>query len=236
MHIRGGRAVTSLILLYLYSVTFRQRVIMPMWGGGAVISLVLLYLFSVTFRQRARMPMWEGGAVTSLVLLYLYSVTFRQRARMPMWGGGVVTSLVLSLEGEMSQPGMECNEQRWKRNPLKFRLFTDSRYNSLLSSVFTVYIAACHLAHWDLPLGWREWWLVKVPTSRVSSSHGLINYIDTKAKCCHRKNLPVKGLCGRRFSVWRLRPIPPPLHYVYVYTVYLFTQKKGVGKANQRVG
>jgi hypothetical protein len=27
--------------------------------------------------------------------------------------------------------------------------------------------------------------------------HRLINYIDTKAKCCHLKNLPVKGFCGR---------------------------------------
>jgi hypothetical protein len=30
--------------------------------------------------------------------------------------------------------------------------------------------------------------------------HGLINYIDTKAKCCHLKNWPVKGLCGWRYS------------------------------------
>ena len=28
----------------------------------------------------------------------------------------------------------------------------------------------------------------------------LINYIDTKAKCRHLKNLPVKGLCGRTLS------------------------------------
>jgi hypothetical protein len=26
------------------------------------------------------------------------------------------------------------------------------------------------------------------------ANHGLINYIDTKAKCRHLKNLPVKGL------------------------------------------
>ncbi len=30
-----------------------------------------------------------------------------------------------------------------------------------------------------------------------SFQHGLINYIDTKAKCCNLKNWPVKGLCGR---------------------------------------
>jgi hypothetical protein len=27
--------------------------------------------------------------------------------------------------------------------------------------------------------------------------HGLINYIDTKAKCRNLKNVPVKRLCGR---------------------------------------
>jgi hypothetical protein len=30
--------------------------------------------------------------------------------------------------------------------------------------------------------------------------HGLINYIDTKAKCRNLKNLPAKGLCGRCLS------------------------------------
>ncbi len=32
--------------------------------------------------------------------------------------------------------------------------------------------------------------------------HGLINYIDTIAKCYYLKNWPVKGLCGRCLSVW----------------------------------
>jgi hypothetical protein len=30
----------------------------------------------------------------------------------------------------------------------------------------------------------------------VPVDHGLINYIDTTAKCRHLQNLPVKGLCG----------------------------------------
>ncbi len=36
--------------------------------------------------------------------------------------------------------------------------------------------------------------------------HGLINYVDTKAKCRHPKTLSVKGLCGRclyEFIDWR---------------------------------
>ena len=35
-----------------------------------------------------------------------------------------------------------------------------------------------------------------------SLQHGLTNYIDTKAKCHHLKNWPVKGLCGRCLFVW----------------------------------
>jgi hypothetical protein len=39
----------------------------------------------------------------------------------------------------------------------------------------------------------------------ININHGLINYIDTKAKC-HLKNWPVKGFCGRclsEFIDWR---------------------------------
>jgi len=35
----------------------------------------------------------------------------------------------------------------------------------------------------------------------IHFKHGLINYIDTNAKCRHLKNLPVTGLCGRCLSV-----------------------------------
>jgi hypothetical protein len=39
----------------------------------------------------------------------------------------------------------------------------------------------------------------RVHAARVH--HGLTNYIETKAKCRHQKNLPLKGLCGRCLSV-----------------------------------
>jgi hypothetical protein len=31
----------------------------------------------------------------------------------------------------------------------------------------------------------------------VACSYALINYKDTKTKCCHLKNRPVKGLSGK---------------------------------------
>jgi hypothetical protein len=45
--------------------------------------------------------------------------------------------------------------------------------------------------------------------------HGLINYKDTKTKCCHLKNCPVKGLCGR---CWYFRPSFAPLTFSLVHT------------------
>jgi hypothetical protein len=43
-------------------------------------------------------------------------------------------------------------------------------------------------------------------TRTMVQLHGQITYIDTKAKCRHLKNLPVKGLCGMclsEFIDWR---------------------------------
>jgi hypothetical protein len=34
----------------------------------------------------------------------------------------------------------------------------------------------------------------------VQYLHGLVNYVDTKAKWCHLKKLTCKGLCGRSLS------------------------------------
>ncbi len=48
---------------------------------------------------------------------------------------------------------------------------------------------------------WLLFWIRTVPLH-----HGLVNYMDTKAKCRHPKNWPVKGLCGRcssEFIDWR---------------------------------
>ncbi len=38
--------------------------------------------------------------------------------------------------------------------------------------------------------------IVSLRACFLTCYHRLINYIDTKAKCCHLKNWPVKGLCG----------------------------------------
>jgi hypothetical protein len=37
---------------------------------------------------------------------------------------------------------------------------------------------------------------IKITLLDEHGNHGLINYMDTKAKCRHLKNLTVKGLCG----------------------------------------
>ncbi len=64
--------------------------------------------------------------------------------------------------------------------------------------------------------------------------HGLIKYIDTKAKCCHLKNWPVNGLCGRCLSVCgplpsydRIPSFPP--YTLYTCTVYSILIHRGKG-------
>ncbi len=75
-------------------------------------------------------------------------------------------------------------------------------------------------------------------------THGLINFIDIKAKCRHRKNLPVKGLCGRVYRLvmlvfFDLLPLspalwfnsPPPLSSLCQSTVYTGSVWLGGGGA-----
>jgi hypothetical protein len=48
------------------------------------------------------------------------------------------------------------------------------------------------------------------PVGRLDSlghEHGQINYMDTKAKCSHLKNWPVKGLCDKCLSVGGAPPL-----------------------------
>jgi hypothetical protein len=51
-----------------------------------------------------------------------------------------------------------------------------------------------------------------------------IRLIEGNAKCRHLKNWPVKWLCCRPRN-----PYSSPFHTVYVYTVYLITQRRGRG-------
>jgi hypothetical protein len=53
--------------------------------------------------------------------------------------------------------------------------------------------------HSHLKLHWAGL-LQGIESARQGDSHVLINYIDTKAKCCHLKKRSVKGLCGRCLS------------------------------------
>jgi hypothetical protein len=52
------------------------------------------------------------------------------------------------------------------------------------------------------------------------------------------KYLPVQGLCDMCLSVWGSEThTPPPLHIVYVYTVYILIHTGGGGgELNQREG
>jgi hypothetical protein len=107
-------------------------------------------------------------------------------------------------------------------------------------------VDACACRHWRL--GWRGWGMGVsghrsitqkiLPLPVVLSSHGLINYIDTKAKCRHLKKLTCKGTLRQVFirvyrleiqsvmlvfsthiyellpispSLWFKSPTPPPL-------------------------
>jgi hypothetical protein len=59
--------------------------------------------------------------------------------------------------------------------------------------------------------------------------HGLINYIDTKAKCRHLKRFTSKGVFLFEAQNAVPPPPPPPTHCIRVYTdtVYLITQGRG---------
>ncbi len=89
----------------------------------------------------------------------------------------------------------------------------------------------------------RVWVRLNAGLCRKGVNHGLINYIDTNAKCRHLKNWAIKGLCDRclsefidwRYTVmlvfsthavlWTVAPqifsgstLPPPPFHVYLYT------------------
>ncbi len=57
--------------------------------------------------------------------------------------------------------------------------------------------------------------------------------IEGNVKCRHLYNWPVKGLCGKCFSVWCPEPYIPPLHNVYAYTVNL--HRKGGSEPERRL-
>ncbi len=54
---------------------------------------------------------------------------------------------------------------------------------------------------YDRPAEFPEVLIEEKGANSGSPSAWTKNYIDTIAKCRHRKNLPVKGLCGRYLSV-----------------------------------
>jgi hypothetical protein len=69
----------------------------------------------------------------------------------------------------------------------------------------------------------------------------MIRLVESNAKCRYLKKLTRKGTLRQVFYLSRgpsppMTPYaPPPLHTVYVYSLYLFIQGR-VGRANQREG
>jgi hypothetical protein len=72
-----------------------------------------------------------------------------------------------------------------------------------------------------------------VSNTAIHTVHrGHINYIDTRAKSRHLKNLPVKGLC-RTTQLCELLPLPPSLWFnspplppslcEYVYCIHVYS-------------
>jgi hypothetical protein len=67
-----------------------------------------------------------------------------------------------------------------------------------------------------------------------------ITVIQNKAKCRSKKKYLERDFAAGVLSVCGLLPSydpilhPPPLHIVYVYPVYLFTQGRGVGELTRK--
>jgi hypothetical protein len=75
--------------------------------------------------------------------------------------------------------------------------------------------------------------LKNVPSYTFHRNHGLINYIDTKAKCCHLKSWQGEGLCGRCLSVWGSEP--HTLTYTLcVYSLIIHTGKGRGGRVEPK--
>jgi hypothetical protein len=76
---------------------------------------------------------------------------------------------------------------------------------------------------------YSNWYELAIPRRKIR--------LIGNAKCRHLKELICKGTL-RQVFIYLMPRIPfPPLDTVYVYTVYLFTQRKGEGgELNQTEG
>ncbi len=97
----------------------------------------------------------------------------------------------------------------------------------------TVFMRAYGIRFWLTP--GREIGRNEVNTE----AHGLINYIDSKAKCRHLNKFTCKGICGMCLSVWGLfhpmTPYPPSSHCI-LYTLLNREERGRGGEMNQREG
>jgi len=117
--------------------------------------------------------------------------------------------------------GVADSPYRWYGESLfeEKNKFTPSIFRTLSSSVSEYFV---HVVGFYLNLAIFATW--------KSFQHGLINYIDIKAKCHNLKNWPVKGLCGRCLFVWG----PPYTLYTYFILIHTGKGLRGGEELNQR--
>jgi hypothetical protein len=96
----------------------------------------------------------------------------------------------------------------------------------------------------------RGWWECSGIPCSETIHHGIlesphydsyyrrkIRLIEGNAKCHHLKKFTCNGTLRHVVISEAQNPIsPPPLHTVYMYTIYLFTQAGVGGELNQREG
>ncbi len=127
-----------------------------------------------------------------------------------------------------------------------------------LNNTWYIYLCTCipgvrfpAAGCWEVELGA----IILLNPLKYQQMHGLINYLDTKAKCRHLKKSTCKGTLRKMFikvhgliRCWYFRPsfvnccpsnllsgstVPPPLSCMNKYTVYTYTVCKGGGRGSR---
>ncbi len=121
------------------------------------------------------------------------------------------------LHGSSFNPG-----QIWNLNVLYIKKLKFFTYTTVPLFLFTLYLVV-YVENVSRLL--RRIYNIVCYNLVVLSCRKKIGVIEDNAKCRHPKNLQVKGLCSRCFSVWGPEPHTPPIQYTYSH------RKGGRGKS-----